>query len=623
MITFQVPESLRGANLRWVDLHGADLSCADLRSVNLCGADLSGADLSWVDLRGADLSEANLNGANLWDIQIDQTTRLDKKWHLVCQILGRERLRKGSGGVQNVDLSYANFRGASFPVTNFRGTNFNFADLREVDFCKADLSTAKFHGADLSDADLSDVNLSGAELYGAVLNRAKLPNTKLEGATLDRASLHQVDLINANLIRASLEEADLTKSCLVNAQLNGANLSKAILVDAILSSSNLTNANLTAANLTGANLVMASLVRAQFTQACLKSTDLTRVSAGEADFSGAELTGACIQEWSIGFSTKLDDLTCSYIYLRSNWEERRPSDPSQHFLQGEFNTLVQQSLHTVDLIFVDGIDWKAFFISFQELRTQYADEDLSIQAIEKKSDGAFVIRLEVSSKANKAAIESQAKELYERDRQLLETQYQALLQAKDGQIMVYQEWLKAERQDNTNLTGIVKIMAEKEASKVTQHFNAQVTGVAGNVEGSQYINNLQGANIANFANQLRDSASQNASQFSQTIGQNADQIARLITTLREQAHQFPDDQRDAAQLGLDDLQQDLNAPNKVEPKRIKQRLISLLMVLSILGTTIATAADFTNNVLELADKFGVRRSELLQYIPTHILPPIN
>ncbi|MCY7277134.1 MAG: hypothetical protein LH702_26245 [Phormidesmis sp. CAN_BIN44] len=65
------------------------------------------------------------------------------------------------------------------------------------------------------------------------------------------------------------------------------------------------------------------------------------------------------------------------------------------------------------MIFRDGIDWKAFFQSFQELRSQYGDENISIQAIEKKSGGAFVICLEVPLEAHKAAINRQAKQLYE------------------------------------------------------------------------------------------------------------------------------------------------------------------------------------------------------------------
>jgi hypothetical protein len=187
---------------------------------------------------------------------------------------------------------------------------------------------------------------------------------------------------------------------------------------------------------------------------------------------------------------------CEYFYLKHEWSseetkyvfsDRRPSDPNSIFAPGEFTKLFQKALETVDLIFVDGIDWKAFFLSFQELRSQYDDENISIQAIEKKSGGAFVIRLEVSPGADKAAIEKQAKELYERERQLLEVRYQSQLQAKDAQITIYQEWLNTERQRNTDLTGIVKTMADKETANVTQHFHASVTGVAGNVEGDQNI----------------------------------------------------------------------------------------------------------------------------------------
>jgi len=56
---------LRGADLSGAVLSGADLRYADLRGANLSGADLSGADLRYADLRGAYLSGANLSGADL------------------------------------------------------------------------------------------------------------------------------------------------------------------------------------------------------------------------------------------------------------------------------------------------------------------------------------------------------------------------------------------------------------------------------------------------------------------------------------------------------------------------------------------------------------------------------
>ncbi len=62
--------NLRGANLRGADLSGADLRWTNLREVNLKGADLrwanlKGADLRWANLEGADLRWANLSGVNM------------------------------------------------------------------------------------------------------------------------------------------------------------------------------------------------------------------------------------------------------------------------------------------------------------------------------------------------------------------------------------------------------------------------------------------------------------------------------------------------------------------------------------------------------------------------------
>jgi hypothetical protein len=67
---------LRGANLFDADLRGADLSYADLRGANLFDANLRDADLSYADLRGA-----NLRGAGNWKhaAMSDETRKLFKK----------------------------------------------------------------------------------------------------------------------------------------------------------------------------------------------------------------------------------------------------------------------------------------------------------------------------------------------------------------------------------------------------------------------------------------------------------------------------------------------------------------------------------------------------------------
>ncbi|MEH1858138.1 MAG: leucine-rich repeat protein [Nostoc sp.] len=61
---------------------------------------------------------------------------------------------------------------------------------------------------------------------------------------------------------------------------------------------------------------------------------------------------------------------------------------------------------------------------------------------------------------------------------------------------------------------------------------------------TENTNNLQGANIANFANEVKDNARQQASNFNQTSGANISEILQLIGNLRQTAAQFPPDIRD-------------------------------------------------------------------------------
>jgi len=613
--------------------------------------------------------------------------------------------RRSNDGVQpdlikanliEANLSYANLREVDLIRANLRnasivGSSLNYANLHEADLTGADLRSSNFSHADLSYASLIESDLRRSDLISASLTYADLSGANFTEADLSYAHFGRADLSGANLSNARLRGADFSEANLNRANLSGADLSEA----------NLNDANLNEANLNGANLSRADFSGANLSGADLSSIKAIATSLLKSDLTAGILTGACIQDWNINNETQLDGVICEYIYLSREWSkrekkyllsDRRPS--SGNFAPGEFALLFQKAFETVDLIFADGIDWKAFFQSFQELRSQYDDDNLSIQAIEKKSGGAFVIRLEVPPAADKAAIESQAKELYERDRQILEAQYRERLNAKDDQIAIY-------KQQSSSMEEIAKLLAirpiQLEEPKVTLHPNQlkilqavhdglelssrmpEATDLSidmvtyyievlqdesylqcmkwhdglsasqnykchltnkgkvaledpdhllpdkGSVSLNQTFNNndLRGSNIINFANQVRDSASQNASQFSQAIGQNADEITRLITTLREQSQQFPEDQRDAAQIALDDLQQDLTTPEKIEPKRLKQRFITLLMIAGVIGTTIATITDFTNNAFDLAEKAGVPRSELLQYMPTHLLPPLS
>lgn len=77
--------------------------------------------------------------------------------------------------------------------------------------------------------------------------------------------------------------------------------------------------------------------------------------------------------------------------------------------------------------------------------------------------------MEVLPQINKTEIEHQAKKLYEIKLQMKSQVelYQVKLQAKEEQVAIYREQLEFQRQSNTNLTGVVKTMAEKEHTNQT------------------------------------------------------------------------------------------------------------------------------------------------------------
>ncbi|MBD2076514.1 winged helix-turn-helix transcriptional regulator [Phormidium sp. FACHB-592] len=112
---------------------------------------------------------------------------------------------------------------------------------------------------------------------------------------------------------------------------------------------------------------------------------------------------------------------------------------------------------------------------------------------------------------------------------------------------------------------------------------------------------FQGNNSIGFV----QSGSGTVSNFSQNIGRNLDEVTKLIDSLRTTAQSFPEGQREEALVTLDDLQEDLSRPDKQKPERIKIRLDRLLVIAVAIAGIIAGAADFGNNLLELAEKLGV------------------
>lgn len=269
---------------------------------------------------------------------------------------------------------------------------------------------------------------------------------------------------------------------------------------------NLKGAKLQGVNLSGADLTEADLSEADLRYADLTNAILTKTQAVSADFTGAMLTGACIENWNIDSKTSLEEVICEYVYLKTDYEERRPS--SGMFKAGEFNKFFQKLTETVELIFQNGVDWQAFVYSFKNTQNQNEDVQLNVQSIENKGDGVLVIRIRVSLDADKTKIHSDFTQSYEFLHKKLEAQYQARLVDKDKHI---NQLFALLWQSQEKLGEVPKLMAEQ-VPKVKQHFSGAVYGVAGNVEGNQFVQvsapNQSLAEAAKEIQQLLDQLSQ-------------------------------------------------------------------------------------------------------------------
>ena len=593
-------------SLSGVLLSRVDLSESDLSNLDLSEADLSGANLSRVDLSNSDLSEVNLSQANLSQANLSQAN-LSQAWMCGADL--------SEADLSEADLSEADLSGADLSGANLTQTTFEYTELSNSDLSGADLSGANFSGVCVNDVNFNEVSFieasfslcsfENSSFFEANFRQSKIEGVDFKGSTLESAIFQSAEMISfqgeEELYLVSFDGTNLLKANFLESDVRESSFSSAILQQSIfnmadLSSRDFSQQNLREINLSGADLSGADLSGADLSGADLSGASLVRVQALGTNFTETVFTSACLENWNINSATKFDGVVCECVYLKANQQERRPREGI--FKLGEFSALFQQALDTVDLIFRDGIDWQAFFQSFQELRSQYIDQDPAIQAIERKQGGAFVVRLEVAEGADKPSIESSAKELYETKLKFLEQRYRAELKAKDGEISAY-------KQQSANLMKITELLAARPPMTEETTFNLQGANVAGAI-----AKNIDGKVSGGTIN---------------IYGPKIDDINRLITALRESAQSFPTEQKDDVLLELDALKANIHKPQP-DPKCIGRRLKRLAAIATMVGTIATGTAtfsgdlnNFASNVIELTETLGIP----IKQVQLDQIPPVN
>lgn len=415
--------NLSKANLSCASLKGAFLSCANLSFAYLSEANLSKANLSKANLTKADLSFADLTIATLIEADLNRATLIETILtgaNLSFADLNRANLTKAN--LENANLTKAILIEAVLDHGNLRGCNLNQAIASEASLREANLTEARLNKADFSFATLIEANFRRANLSKGIFIEANL-----RGASLRETNLRKARFVRANLGSADLTEADATESNLTGVDLIRATLTKSLLVQTTLKEAKLSGADLTKATFTNADLSEADLSETDLTktdlrQANLTQADLTRSKISATNFSGATLTGFCLEDAQLSSTTKLEGVTCSFVYLKRNNQDRRPS--AGEFLPEEFAQLFHSALETLNLTLHAGVNWTAFAHSINRLNAEYQAAQLGIQSIENKRDGIIVLKLSSAPGIDTVQIHRDFMRIYEETKQALETRRQ-------------------------------------------------------------------------------------------------------------------------------------------------------------------------------------------------------
>ncbi len=148
--------SLKGLDLRAINLDTFDLRGANLNKTNLSGKKLNGYDLSGCSLIGANLSAVQLQGANLSNTDLT------------------------GASLERATLKKANLKGASLTGVIAVG-----ADFREIGGISINLAAADLRGADLASAVLDKADLTGVKLAGSHIDGWSVKKVKCKNCSWD------------------------------------------------------------------------------------------------------------------------------------------------------------------------------------------------------------------------------------------------------------------------------------------------------------------------------------------------------------------------------------------------------------------------------------------------------
>lgn len=391
-------------------------------------------------------------------------------------------------------------------------------------------------------------------LFWSSIGATSLRGLNLTDVCFDNSDLSYVDFREANLTRTSFKNVKGLKFArLQGTILENPKIRKLVSNPNIGFGEDFTDANMKGANLRKADLREAILVRAQLL---------------DADLSYANLTDACIQDWNINHNTRFTGVECKRIYLKRSPSGHflEPKPDSGEFLPGEFEKWVTDIRDTIDLIFQNGLNWRAFAFSLTQTAIDHNGLDLAVRSIENKGDGVVVAKVGVSLETNKTAIHQQMSGHYQEAVTAIESGYELALRAKDEEIDRLTQFYDKQQQF---IQGLVTGIAETKGQVLIQGEGNRVylMDQAGDIMESSNQNVNAGGNV-DLSSGGRVSIGGDMSGSTVNLGELSGQVSSTI----QQLHDIKTgDAQELAQI-LGRLQQAIESDIALTPDQKQQAL---------------------------------------------------
>lgn len=331
-----------------------------------------------------------------------------------------------------------------------------------------------------------------------------------------------------------------------------------------------------------------------------------------ADLTGANLTGAYIEDWGITTRTRLASIRCDYVYMRfpspdsiDQNRHRKPNDWKRCFVEGEFSDFIAPLVETLDLYHNQDVDPRALSLAFYDLREQNPEAELNIVSMEKqgKHRNKLLLRAEANSHTNLSKLHSQYFTRYE---------YLVKLPPQDLRKLIIEKERQAEA-----LTELAIALTDRPSQTfITYYQNKGDVNVSEQTSNSRHYDLSTAQFSGGFAevvqgNQVGGVIINEHSQF--------DNYVRLLSNIRRQVETFPDEHRDDALKVLNNLDGEIRE-SEPSSRKIVKRVKQLLAIASAVSVFVGSATafsedlnDFTKNVIELTQTIGIPMEQIQSF----------